>query len=179
MGEPARELRSLRERAWVRCAGEPVGTTNDANVESRVAHILSPYISLCVCHSLSLFLSFTLHAAGRSPTLTHQPKTLGRSRREWRRLGCHLGRAAGTPGRLILADSLASGPVHFDACTAKSIDKGYRSPEIVALRAHLRTALAKARPANRMATEGPQTLPRDVCEVRRALHAANLPLGLQ
>ena len=44
-----------------------------------------------------------------------------------------------------MADSLASGPVHFDACTAKSIDKGYRSPEIVALRAHLRTALALGR----------------------------------
>ena len=43
-----------------------------------------------------------------------------------------------------MADSLASGPVHFDACTAKSIDKGYRSPEIVALRAHLRTAQAQA-----------------------------------
>ena len=44
-----------------------------------------------------------------------------------------------------MAGSLASGPVHFDACTAKSIDKGYRSPEIVALRAHLRTALALGR----------------------------------
>tara|TARA_B100002051_G_C16667747_1_gene602719 strand:+ start:359 stop:1159 length:801 start_codon:yes stop_codon:yes gene_type:complete len=44
-----------------------------------------------------------------------------------------------------LVGSLASGPVQFDACTAKSIDKGYRSPEIVALRAHLRTTLALGR----------------------------------
>ena len=44
-----------------------------------------------------------------------------------------------------MADSLGSGLVHFDACTAKSIDKGYRSLEIVALRKHLRTALALGR----------------------------------
>ncbi len=44
-----------------------------------------------------------------------------------------------------MAGSLASSPVHFDACTAKSIDKGYRSPEIVALRARLRSALALGR----------------------------------
>ena len=33
-------------------------------------------------------------------------------------------------------------PIDFDARTAKSIDKGYRSPEIVALRAQLRSTLA-------------------------------------
>mgnify|MGYP001312866753 CR=1 FL=1 len=41
-----------------------------------------------------------------------------------------------------MAASPTSGSVHFDARTARSIDKGYQSPEIVALRARLRTALA-------------------------------------
>ena len=41
-----------------------------------------------------------------------------------------------------MVTSPTSGLVHFDARTAKSIDKGYLSPEIVAVRAHLRTALA-------------------------------------
>ena len=44
-----------------------------------------------------------------------------------------------------MVGSPRSSPIDFDARTAKSIDKGYRSPEIVALRAHLRSALALSR----------------------------------
>ena len=56
-----------------------------------------------------------------------------------------MGDASGTPRRLILAGSPTSGSVYFDARTAKSIDKGYQSPEIVAVRAHLLKALALGR----------------------------------
>ena len=56
-----------------------------------------------------------------------------------------MGGASGTPRQLIVVSSLTSGPVYFDARTAKSIDKGYRSSEIVALRTRLRNALALSR----------------------------------